>query len=282
MTGFSLVSSAMRVSSRSLLLVATMALVVGCGATKPSPGPEPLEYNPETELDHMLCYEAASEPGFTAPGVVLFDQFEIKDDKPAVGKRTLLCNPVEKNRTNHKTKWLHEHAHLVCYNIPTSAFEKAVIITNQFDEKPGRTVQIKSAYVLCLPTGKSKDVEKQPEIPAAKDLDHFKCYNLDSDRFPLAEKLKLRDQFVKGLFDVGGRAALCNPVDKTALPKKPDEKEQKFPRQHRDAHLVCYAVKPDGDAKVPPQTVRIHNQFEDSVITTGALKYLCVPSTKKG
>jgi hypothetical protein len=274
-----------------ILLMLAAVLLAGCPGPAKQP-PAPLGYgypDAEKELDHFLCYtidDKASDPfdfGKTHAGAkVLFqDQFYRDTFTPVpIVHRDLLCNPALKTHGRNKYEnYVHEDAHLVCYGI-SQVKGKLVRITNQFETGGADPGDLKSQF-LCLPSGKTENVEQPPAQPRAEDLSHFLCYK---DTKPYSIKntgAKIADQFIKkkAQFNLNERELLCNPTAKRV--QTPREPDKDFGKQHADAHLVCYTVKPEVEELPMAFKARIKNQFEDAVITTDKAKYLCVPSVKK-
>jgi len=264
-------------------VAALVATLGGCHPIRPD-NPTQGEKEPEDLIDHFLCYAIDSE--FKGPEVVLLDQFKLPKKNLRVGNRRLLCNPVDKKTDKHESPRKFKETHLVCYKIPEDEVRRPVTITNQF-RKAAVPLTIEKAQLLCLPSGKSKDTSKRPDIPT--NIDHYKCYapvldNLKTTKVPL----KLEDQFDKYEDRKVALSLLCNPVDKTVLedPKKGEGAQQARAERpptepvliNAGAHLVCYRlnIRPD-----VAQTVRIRNQFEDSVVKTQYPELLCLPSGKK-
>jgi hypothetical protein len=269
-----------------------VVLLAGCPGPAKQPPPAPLGYgypDAEKELDHFLCYtinDKASDAfdlGKKHPGAtVLFqDQFYPETFMPVtIVHRDLLCNPALKTHGNKKfDKYVHEGAHLVCYGI-SQVKGKLVRVTNQFEADGGDLGELKSE-LLCLPSGKTRDVEQPPAQPRIEDLSHFLCYK-DTKPYSMKDAhAKIADQFIKkkAQFNLNERELLCNPTAKRVhTPREPDDD---FGKQHADAHLVCYTITPEVKELPMAFKVRIKNQFEDAVITTEKAKYLCVPSAKK-
>jgi len=262
--------------------LAVLVLVAGCQPTKP---PTLGEKEPEELIDHFLCYAIDSE--FEGPEVVLVDQFKLPRQNLQVGNRRLLCNPVTKKTDKHESSRNFPETHLVSYQIPEDELRRPVTITNQFKPNVPVPLTIEKAQLLCLPSGKSKDTDKRPEIPTK--IDHYKCYapaleNLKTTKIPL----KLEDQFGTYQENKVALSLLCNPVDKTVVK---DHKKSEGTSQERathppaepvfingGAHLVCYRLNIRPDVQ---QTVRIRNQFEDAVVKTKYPEFLCLPSGKK-
>jgi hypothetical protein len=294
------------------LLVILFGVTASAWGQNP-PEPKPPEHHPQTVLDHFLCYRLAPEALDPTPDVFLKDQWNWEEPNPksvAVGERTLICDPVEKN---DKPEILPQ-SHLVCYTIPKDKADRGGTFSNQFTKFKERRFKVTEAYLLCVPSGKKKEPEqkKQPEkklddgqgnkpdeepppaIPT--DLDHFKCYLMQwqgVDPHPL----HLHDQLIDDHFDEKYSILFCNPVEKTRLElsgpavaegQQKDyqksatsgRKEPKPPKLlHPDAHLVCYKLIKEID---PKRKVRIANQFEpNKVITPLFTDLLCVPSTKR-
>ena len=257
-------------------VVAAMA-VFAAGCTAPRPVPTTVDWHDqEAVLDHYLCYTIE---GGVNQHVKLKDQFPI-DPKPIhVVKRLYLCNPVEKTYEERKVERKHLESHLVCYEFLEEQVQRQLTVTNQITPK-GARIDTDHTRALCLPTGKTKRLHDPapPAIPT--DVDHFKCYApkiKTPDQPPRHRPVHLHDQFVDTDFTmVRENPDVCNPVDKTLLDKEGKEKKDPVQRKHPDAHLVCYLL----DAKPHAQHVRIHNQFEDTLVTTKDATRLCVPSTK--
>lgn len=267
-----------------LWFVSCIALVSGgCAFLRQDPPPP----NPEAVLDHFLCY-LVTPAVVLVPEVILKDQFtaEGKEKAITVGKRSMLCNPVEKAFGDHKAQRKKPEAHLVCYEIPPDdTLAPAVAIQNQFHRQP-LGFQAGVARLLCLPSGKSR-TQSPPSIPPG--LDHFKCYvpqqMVNVNNFAVG----LHDQFLRKNFTVAFVIALCNPVQKTVLPPDIAQRQQRrggvdeairaAPLLNGGAHLVCYGLEPIEEVD---EQVLITNQFErGAAITARRTQMLCVPSTKK-
>jgi|GEM_PF-3996148 len=274
-----------------VLLILAVVLLAGCpGPAKPPPAPLGYGYpDAEKELDHFLCYTINDKESdsfdfnqkHSGSKVLFSDQFHKEQFVPIpILGRELLCNPALKTHGNKKfDKYVHEDAHLVCYRI-AHLDGRLVRIFNQFETDGSDLGELKSE-LLCLPSGKSEDVKKPPAEPRAEDLSHFLCYK---DTKPYAMKdarAKVGDQFIKkkAQFSLKERELHCNPADKEIQDR--DERDHDFGRQHPDAHLVCYTITPEVKELPTAFKARIRNQFEDAVITTDKVKYLCVPSAKK-
>jgi hypothetical protein len=269
-----------------LWFVSCIALASGGCALPPQDPPSP---DPEAVLDHFLCYLVTPALVLTRE-VILKDQFTVQGKpKPiTVGKRTMLCNPVEKAFGDHRTARKKPEAHLVCYEIqPDDTPAAAVAIRNQFHRQP-LNFQTDAARLLCLPSGKSR-TQPAPGIPPG--LDHFKCYvpqgMINVNNFAVG----LQDQFLtkEKNFTVAFVTALCNPVEKAVLPpdiaqrrQRPgdiDEAIRAAPMLNGDAHLVCYGLEP---IEYLEERVLITNQFERGApIIATRTQMLCVPSTKR-
>jgi hypothetical protein len=279
-------------------VVAMTTLMAGCRSVRQPPPPEAGFKEVEAELDHFLCYfiDQKKTKAYAGTPAKLQDQF-LTEPKPVnVGDHVVLCNPVEKKTTGsdgkeQTTKRNHADAHLLCYQLTADDVPKTVTISNQFDTAEHK-ISTTVANMLCVPSGKTKITQENPEpekpkSPEEKDLDHFACYSLVDDHVDLKRKVHLEDQFVNDGFTVNTRRLLCNPVAKTVQDKEGLPKTT--PRNHLDAHLVCYLLKDPNKTKDPnkkkigAEKVVIHNQLEDkAVIETQSVAYLCVPSTKKG
>jgi hypothetical protein len=275
-----------------VLLILLVVFLAGCTGPAKQP-PVTLGYgfpDAEKELDHFLCYtiddkqsdEFDFEKKHGGKRVLFRDQFHTETFVPAlVAHRELLCNPALKTHGRKKfDKFVHDDAHLVCYRMQP-AKGKLVRIFNQFEPDGSDLGELKSD-LLCLPSGKSEDVKQPPARPRVEDLSHFLCYK-DTKPYPMKdEHAKLADQFIKkkAQFNVKERELLCNPSDKR-IHSTYDDRDEDFGKQHEDAHLVCYTITPEVKELPMVFKARIKNQFEDAVITTEKVKYLCVPSAKK-
>jgi hypothetical protein len=273
-------STARAVAALLLILAAGCGGSGGSTTTTPKSSepvtPPPPAANPEAVLDHYLCYGIfRKEPNddFKLPNkkIELTDQFAEKATVK-IRERAYLCNPVTKN---HK-KPPFPQAHLVCYALRSSTSPIVrVRISNQFDPavKGKQEYQVKLRRELCVPSGKTTDLEATPPIP--QDVDHFVCYSAAFTG--LHTTVKLSDQFVKEPTTSAIRELTthCNPTDKLI------DSEEKATRKHPEAHLPCYRANLDLPVK-DPESVKIANQFETAIIlvSVDSPERLCVPSTK--
>jgi hypothetical protein len=228
--------------------------------------------NPETVLNHYLCYPIDND-GFRPPhGVEAADQFLNDLKRPiTILRRDSLWIPVTKNHKKHPFP----EAHLVCYVAEEpKSIRKWVRMSNQFDfETPygEQNMEAQKLIGLCVPTGKSLKLDDRPP-PIPDNVSHFLCYSTQGvlNTFPV----NLDDQIytTPTKFTVRPPDRLCNPADKF-VDGKPS------PRQNNDAHLVCYPVTPPPGFKA--QKVLIHNQFETARVTIEQPNRLCVPSLKQ-
>jgi hypothetical protein len=231
-------------------------------------------YNPETELDHYLCYVITDPKVIQNPiPLQIIDQFSVSPPaRAAVSGRDLLCNPVSKNGgAVHYPK-----VHLLCYDIARVAQPFTRHVANQFASERALEVQTANEAFLCLPTGKTKDLNVRPGDPERpRAVDHFKCYTMQ--QAPAVNgRVTLGDEFNRYLVrKVLDPKLLCNPAEKVINGK------QYGPMLHNRAHLVCYRFGP-ARGNVGHIPVRIHNQFDADLQLTviSVPSYLCVPSTK--
>jgi hypothetical protein len=101
--------------------------------------------------------------------------------------------------------------------------------------------------------------------PAAA-ADHYLCYGVQAwNGHPLPPAVKLQDQFGAGQTPLLKPRYLCNPVDKNGEGI-----------QDKEAHLVCYDVKPN----IKKKDVNFANQFGEGRLVLAAPSLLCVPSKK--
>ncbi|MBI4516666.1 MAG: hypothetical protein HY699_12715 [Deltaproteobacteria bacterium] len=108
------------------------------------------------------------------------------------------------------------------------------------------------------------------QLNPAKCLDHFKCYNVDTQE-GLRSTVTLVDQFETKTTHVFRPLLICNPVDKNGEGLL-----------HPQAHLECYYIR-DASGQPPfiPQQLAVSNQFgQETELATGP-NVLCVPSVKR-
>jgi hypothetical protein len=259
----------MRYSVGILLTIFGLLILQGpAAAQRPS-------YNPEKVLDHYLCYEIVAPRLLPKPiPLQIIDQFSYSPPAPAVvASRNLLCNPVNKNNAGVR----YPEVHLLCYDLAPVAKPSVRYVANQFTSEEGSELHIVKEAFLCLPTGKTKDLEIRPGDPEApRAVDHFKCYTVQPTR-AVDRVVTLGDQFNKYLRrKVLAPVLLCNPAEKVI------RDEQHGPMLNNLAHLVCYQLYPaprPWAARIP---VRIRNQFEEDARLTvySQPRLLCAPSTK--
>src|SRR5215469_5672291 len=133
--------------------------------------------NPETVLNHYLCYPIDNEEFRPPHGLQVADQFLNGLKRPIkVFRRDSIWMPVKKN---HKAPRFPE-AHLVCYVVEEpKSLRKWVRMFNQFDFETPKGKQNMEAQLLvglCLPTGKTLKLDDRPP-PIPENVDHFLCYS---------------------------------------------------------------------------------------------------------
>jgi subtilisin family serine protease len=189
--------------------------------------------NPVYDLDHFKCYEVKGEGFKPRPVVVLSDQFH--EERVALGKPDVLCNPVDKRHGDVHEDIDDPSAHLTCYRIRDAGegdsakfSSREVEVENQFGSQ---TLELKRPRTLCGPS--SKSVLGQDPGPPPEVLDHFKCYKAKGKRLSPRPTVVLTDQFGTDEATVGKPVLFCTPVNKN------DEGIQQ-----PDRHLVCYKIEP--------------------------------------
>ena len=107
-------------------------------------------------------------------------------------------------------------------------------------------------------------------------IDHFKCYEINSQSGFQPVDITLRDQFEAQQVRVMRPVSLCNPVRKGV-------EGDYGPLINTDSHLVCYETRDIPSS--PPfshQSVSITNQFQQANMSVSARQnLLCVPSLKR-
>lgn len=103
------------------------------------------------------------------------------------------------------------------------------------------------------------------------DTDHFKCYSkVTVTPVPPAPHVLLQDQFISSDVTVRGIWHFCNPTTK-------QHNDVITPIMNPDAHLAFHITSA---TPLINRQVQIENQFGIQTITTGAAKYLAVPTRK--
>jgi subtilisin family serine protease len=220
--------------------------------------------NPVYDLDHFKCYRAVGKGFRPAPVVVLSDQFH--EERAAVRRPDVLCNPVDKRHGDVHEDIDDASAHLTCYRIRdvgagtvAPIVSREVIVENQFGSQ---TLKIKQARTLCVPSSKrmiGQDPGPPPDVP-----DHFKCYKAKGTGPRPRPSVVLTDQFGTDETHIGKPVLFCTPVDKN------DEGIQEPGR-----HLVCYQIDPRKSAR---RSVVVGNQFGSENLKIRTPRTLCVPS----
>jgi hypothetical protein len=103
-------------------------------------------------------------------------------------------------------------------------------------------------------------------------LSHFQCYRIAPGPIghqPVA--ITTTDQFGKQDIVLGQPIQICNPTAKV-------HKDRKFPIINQKAHLICYQIVKQPEAKT--RTVDTRNQFYNRKYQTGARISFCAPSYK--
>jgi hypothetical protein len=235
------------------------------------------QVGPSVILDHFLCYKTRTTKGTPKfepiSGVSLADQFE--DKVFDVKKPVTLCTPASKDGEGI----IDPDTHLKGYQIkkfkgePRHERQTNIKVVNQFGELFVDTIRPDR---LLVPTAKDLDEMPPPPYPEAHNVDHYKCYNVKVTRgapkFPKGIQVFIEDQFEQPkLYDVKKPTRLCIPVDKNGEGIK-----------DRDAHLMCYKVKPaKGEPKYTPVIgIFTNNQFGSEQLDTKKEEELCVPSEK--
>lgn len=99
-------------------------------------------------LDHFKCYQVK---GATPQAVVsLKDKFTSAKNL-VLGKPVLLCNPTIKVHDGKTYPVQHAKAHLVCYKVKPTQFNKTIAVTNQFGAPQ---LNISNPGMLCAPSTK--------------------------------------------------------------------------------------------------------------------------------
>jgi hypothetical protein len=109
-----------------------------------------------------------------------------------------------------------------------------------------------------------------PPLPGAPD-DHFLCYRVEDVTVPPFAPIlgiSLTDEFGSGRFDVKKPKALCIPADKRGEGIVDDV-----------THLKSYQLK--SSTKTGPQSsIRVVNQFGETLVDTGKTDRLLIPTSK--
>ena len=122
-----------------------------------------------------------------------------------------------------------------------------------------------------------------PAGAAPPTLDHFQCYVATAvptaavpAPFPLTPPAVLLKNAFAPLGFLAAIAPLqmhCNPTQKTLVTGAVT------PITNPLAHLVCWGLKPNPGAPLPPLTL-FHNQFGNGALQATAIQSLCLPSWK--
>ena len=103
-------------------------------------------------------------------------------------------------------------------------------------------------------------------------LSHFQCYRIAPGPIghpPVA--ITTTDQFGEQQIVLGQPIQICNPTAKV-------HKGKKFPALNAKAHLICYEIVKQPDAKM--RAVDTRNQFYSRKYQVGARVSFCAPSYK--
>ena len=103
-------------------------------------------------------------------------------------------------------------------------------------------------------------------------LSHFQCYRIAPGPIghpPVA--ITTTDQFGEQQIVLGQPIQICNPTAKV-------HKGKKFPALNAKAHLICYEIVKQPDAKM--RAVDTRNQFYNRKYQVGARVSFCAPSYK--
>ena len=140
-----------------------------------------------------------------------------------------------------------------------------------------------SASVLATASAASAQVNPNGQpvpVPPPSDgpmvgpdgLSHFQCYRIDPGPIghpPVA--ITTTDQFGEQQIVLGQPIQICNPTVKV-------HKGKKFPAFNKQAHLICYQITKQPDAKM--RAVDTRNQFYNRKYQVGARISFCAPSYK--
>ena len=264
------------------------SLLIGASNTRAQTGTE------ETlgVLDHFKCYRADGQK--IQDLVFLRDQFGAADrryERDIVGQPRLFCNPTRKVHETagavHNVGISNPSNHLTWYDIKPALTEqfrpRKVIVTNQFAPHGQQLTVVKPRF-LAVPTQKITVDDRATDHAAPRDLDHFKCYQVEGALL-VQQTARLWDQFnLPNVWDthkVVRPTYLCNPTVKVHLTGFDDNGEPqitKVPILHPEHHLMCYTIQPQTE---PVHTLNIDNQFGRQKLTTTQAQLLCVPSEKR-
>ena len=233
-------------------------------------------------LDHYECYLVrpltATAPNAVATHIVsLKDQFGPR--KAFIGAATMLCNPVKKTLPSGAAPPVPIHnklAHLFCYmqNIANSNSKTPgiVFVKNQFGEAAVNPIL---PAMLCLPSGKSLNLQKPAAIP--RKLDHYSMWIIKTPNpYKTPSPIVLTDQF--------GTIQITQPLPNEAVMLGlPVLKNANTTLYNPTDHLLCHALPTPTSASsaFKPRQVLISNQFEKAAryLVVRPLE-LCVPSLK--
>jgi cysteine-rich repeat protein len=216
-------------------------------------------------IDPFKCYSAATAQGtpkFVARTVSLADEVETKTTK--VASPALICNPAALNGSSLDDPT----THLTCYNISTvkgqGTFARPdVVVNNRFGTQ---TLMLTRPKALCSPA-------EVPPVPAAGNLDHFKCYAAKTAKgsTPFKQRrLSVADLFETKATQVRAPFMFCTAVSQ-------DGQAIVDPA----AQLTCYTIQDrEGQPAFTKRDVGLTNQFGDAIWSASGVKTLCVPSVK--
>ena len=111
------------------------------------------------------------------------------------------------------------------------------------------------------------NAQKLPAIPVGN---HYVCYPAHAVDFK-PRKASFVDQFGEIDVEVVGITRLCAPATKRYNGKITEVVD-------KNLHLVCYAIKPMQDQKLPK--VLTNNQFDPATLTLGQPNEICLPTGK--
>ena len=129
-----------------------------------------------------------------------------------------------------------------------------------------------AASAQVNPSGQPVAAPPGDQLSGPDGLSHFQCYRIAPGPVghqPVA--ITTTDQFGEQEIVLGQPIQICNPTAKV-------HKGKKFPAFNKQAHLICYQIVKQPDAKM--RTVDTRNQFFNRKYQVGARVSFCAPSYK--
>lgn len=250
----------------------------------PTPTPSP---TPPAQLDHFMFYRSKTTSG--TPALPFFGPVTLTD---AFGAFSYEVKQVRRLGlpANRSGLGINDPVtHLTEYQIrPTRGAGKFqglnnILVTDPFGT---RSVKVKKADSLLVPTNKSFTSFPAKPTTASSNVDHFVCYKVKG--IPRADFAVVQDQFENRSYTLKRITRICNPVAKSGSPKitKGPGLGSNFPiapstiRNYR--RLLCYkAVGVDG-RHVKRNGLYLNNQFGQQRVDTVREQEFCLPASGFG